>query len=482
MKIHKLASLKTFLYESLTLSGKLFGIYIVLALVLSFWISSYTESLLKAHLQQQLEEQGRIIANDIANVSVNYLLTENVHAINNILSERMKTNDTIEYILVFDWNNELFTHTLPSTPSQELLALKEENMQVIKTEKGYIWDFSAPITEYGVGAVRVGISESKQLSIVKTILFNILFSLIIFFFVSAIIVSALQKVLTKPITDLVKGTQILSKGNFKYRVPNSKRNDEMGKLITSFNQMADDLEKYEKKTAELDKKRKLLLEKIINLQEDERKIISMELHDEIGQSLTGVKLNLKSLETVVENVEIKERITDLHKQVTDSLKTIHDLVVDIGPRFLEGDNIGEILKRYAKEYQQRYGMNVTLEIDVSESMDIVDQAKASIFRIMQEALTNIAKYAQATDIYISLETAKNHLLLIIEDNGIGFDAETTMNQMSSTKSMGLFSMQERATLLGGTFLIDSEKNVGTTIFVRIPLMEVILNDSNSSSR
>ena len=288
MKIHKLASLKTFLYESLTLSGKLFGIYIVLALVLSFWISSYTESLLKAHLQQQLEEQGRIIANDIANVSVNYLLTENVHAINNILSERMKTNDTIEYILVFDWNNELFTHTLPSTPSQELLALKEENMQVIKTEKGYIWDFSAPITEYGVGAVRVGISESKQLSIVKTILFNILFSLIIFFFVSAIIVSALQKVLTKPITDLVKGTQILSKGNFKYRVPNSKRNDEMGKLITSFNQMADDLEKYEKKTAELDKKRKLLLEKIINLQEDERKIISMELHDEIGQSLTGV--------------------------------------------------------------------------------------------------------------------------------------------------------------------------------------------------
>ncbi|MFT9496988.1 HAMP domain-containing sensor histidine kinase, partial [Anaerosolibacter sp.] len=382
-----------------------------------------------------------------------------------------------EYILVFDWNSRLFAHTFSGEPTKELLnAGDDENFRVVKTDKGYIWDFPAPVTEYDVGLIRVGISEDKQLSIIKTILSNILFSLVIFFLTSAIIVASLHRIITKPINDLVKGTQFLSKGNFNYRVPTNDRNDEMGTLIRSFNQMVDDLENYRVKTDELDKKRQILLEKIIDIQEEERKFIAMELHDEIGQSLTGVKLNLKSLEQEMNDERLKEQIIDLHSQVSLSLKNIHDLIVEIGPRFLEGRSIEDILERYAKDYQQRSNINISLEIDNRTKLDLSKQTKTTIFRIMQEALTNIAKYANATDVVITIENSKTHLILIIEDNGIGFDVNREFENMSSNKNMGLFSMKERASLVEGTLLIESEKGLGTTVFVRIPLKEVKSDD------
>lgn len=478
MKIKKdtALSIKKFLYESLNLSAKLFGIYLIIALVLTFWISSYTESLLKSHLQQQLEESGKTVSKNIADISVNYLLTENVHGMNKLLNEQMEANKNIEYIMVFDWKSDLFSHTLPGQPSSDLLQMSNDEIQVIKTEGGYIWDFSAAITNYQVGIVRVGISETRQLSIVKTIITNILFSLIIFFVVSAIIVSALHRILTQPITELVKGTKLLSKGDFKYRVPAQDRNDEMGVLINSFNLMIDDLESYKNKADELDKKRKLLLEKVINIQEEERKFLSMELHDEIGQSLTGVKLNLKSLEGLVEDKVVKDKVINLHSQVVGSLTTIHNLIVEIGPRFLEGKSIETVFERYVKDYEERYNINISLEVEILSSLKLVSQAKSSIFRIMQESLTNIAKYAKASEVFITLQSSKNHLLLIVEDNGIGFDVQNELNQMSTNKNMGLFGMQERATLFGGTLLIESEKGVGTTIFARIPIIEVVAGD------
>ncbi|OIJ13817.1 hypothetical protein BKP35_08550 [Anaerobacillus arseniciselenatis] len=477
-----LLKVKKFLIESLSLSSKLFGIYLVVVLVLSLWISSYTESLLKAHLHQQLEEQGKSIARNIADVSVNHLLTENIHSLNRMLKEHINSNKNIEYILIFDWAGNLFTHTLPSSPSDDLLNISNsDEMQVVKTDAGYIWDFSAPITDYQVGVVRVGISESKQLAIVKAILSNIFISLMVFFVISAIIVSTLHKILTKPITELVKGTQMLSKGKFDYRVPNSERKDEMGKLITSFNQMIEDLQNYKKKTGELDNKRRFLLEKVINIQEEERKLISMELHDEIGQSLTGVKLNLKSLEHLVVDQNTKDKIIDLHTQVSQSLTSIHDIIVEIGPRFLEGKDLVKVFERYVYEYEQRYSINVLLEVDNPLDINLVNKAKASIFRIMQEALTNIAKYAQATEINISLQKTHSHLILIIEDNGVGFNVQKEFEQMSSNKNMGLFSMQERTSLLDGNLLIESEQGIGTTIFVRIPLRGIVEDDTYSIS-
>ncbi|MFT9598140.1 HAMP domain-containing sensor histidine kinase [Mesobacillus sp.] len=473
----RLEKVRKFLHESLNLSSKLFGIYLILALVLFLWIGSFTESLLRAHLQQQFEDQGKNLSKTIGDSVAEYLLTENVNGVNNILKEHKKANENIEYILVFDWNSRLFAHTFSGEPTKELLnAGDDENFRVVKTDKGYIWDFPAPVTEYDVGLIRVGISEDKQLSIIKTILSNILFSLVIFFLTSAIIVASLHRIITKPINDLVKGTQFLSKGNFNYRVPTNDRNDEMGTLIRSFNQMVDDLENYRVKTDELDKKRQILLEKIIDIQEEERKFIAMELHDEIGQSLTGVKLNLKSLEQEMNDERLKEQIIDLHSQVSLSLKNIHDLIVEIGPRFLEGRSIEDILERYAKDYQQRSNINISLEIDNRTKLDLSKQTKTTIFRIMQEALTNIAKYANATDVVITIENSKTHLILIIEDNGIGFDVNREFENMSSNKNMGLFSMKERASLVEGTLLIESEKGLGTTVFVRIPLKEVKSDD------
>ncbi|GAM13402.1 HAMP domain-containing sensor histidine kinase [Mesobacillus selenatarsenatis] len=477
MEKERLAKVRKFLHESLNLSSKLFGIYLILALILFLWIGSFTESLLRAHLQQQFEVQGKNQSKTIGDSVAEYLLTENVNGVNNILKEHKKANENIEYILVFDWNSRLFAHTFSGEPTKELLnAGDDENFRVVKTDKGYIWDFPAPVTEYDVGLIRVGISEDKQLSIIKTILSNILFSLVIFFLTSAIIVASLHRIITKPINDLVKGTQFLSKGNFNYRVPTKDRNDEMGTLIRSFNQMVDDLENYRVKTDELDKKRQILLEKIIDIQEEERKFIAMELHDEIGQSLTGVKLNLKSLEQEMNDERLKEQIIDLHSQVSLSLKNIHDLIVEIGPRFLEGRSIVDILERYAKDYQQRSNINISLEIDNRTKLDLSKQTKTTIFRIMQEALTNIAKYANATEVVITIENSKTHLILIIEDNGIGFDVNREFENMSSNKNMGLFSMKERASLVEGTLLIESEKGLGTTVFVRIPLKEVKSDD------
>jgi PAS domain S-box-containing protein len=200
------------------------------------------------------------------------------------------------------------------------------------------------------------------------------------------------------------------------------------------------------------------------VREEERTRIAREIHDELGQALTGLKMDLSWFGArLPNNPAFQDKSAAMLKLIDSTVHAVRRLSTELRPAIL--DNLGLIpaIEWLAQEFQKRTG--ITCEF-VSADDDIVldEDRMTALFRICQEALTNVTRYAQATSVHIILETDGKEILLRISDNGRGItDAEAR-----GIKSFGLLGMRERARLLGGTFDIGSERGGGTTLTVRIP--------------
>ncbi len=211
-----------------------------------------------------------------------------------------------------------------------------------------------------------------------------------------------------------------------------------------------------------------LSQRLLDVQETERKHIAYELHDEIGQILTAVKLNLHGIQQF-ENVEdIPKKINESLVLIDHSLQQVRDLAVDLHPWMLDQLGLIPSLRWHIDHHAQRSKLNMqfsTGNIDQRFPVDI----EIACFRVVQEALTNIIRHAQATEVIVSLTMEHDALSVEVSDNGIGFDVDTITVEPGSARGFGLLSMEERVILLGGTFEISSIVNKGTTIRFRLPL-------------
>lgn len=224
--------------------------------------------------------------------------------------------------------------------------------------------------------------------------------------------------------------------------------------------------------AELQRKeaiRTQLLEKVIEAQEQEHKRIARELHDEFAQTLTALTINLQSTAQTLppEQQDLKQRLSETQSLTTQMLKEISQWILELRPTVLDDLGLVPAIRWYAENRLEASKAKVEVEA-VGFKRRLPLSIETSLFRITQEAITNVAKYAQATRVYIRVENANGHIVVKVEDNGIGFNAEDALSLKDGIRGLGLLGMRERATLLGGTLAIDARQGGGTRIQAEVP--------------
>lgn len=210
-----------------------------------------------------------------------------------------------------------------------------------------------------------------------------------------------------------------------------------------------------------------LLRRVVDAQEAERQRIARELHDETGQGLTAVGMGLRGLSGMMDTDKEQARRTLSHlaELVDYSLKEIQHIISDLRPSHLDDLGLAAALRWYAGEVRERSGLDVQVQIN-GEPREINMNVKMTIFRIAQEALTNAVKHAAAQTAWVTLDFGDEGVSITVEDDGCGFNVEWI--NLPTQETWGLIGMQERTTLLGGEFFLESEIDVGTKIKVVIP--------------
>ena len=210
-----------------------------------------------------------------------------------------------------------------------------------------------------------------------------------------------------------------------------------------------------------DASRRETLRRVVEAQERERRRLAIELHDETGQSLAAVLMGLRRLEESDDPAAVRSTVEELRATVVNAVQELRALAVELRPKALDDFGLAPALERLVDTYSRRTGLEVDSHLAGLEPR-LAEPVESALYRIAQEALTNIAKHAGASAVSIVTRRDGERLTMIVEDNGTGFD-ETTPAQ-----GLGLVSMRERAELLGGSLRVESSTDHGTTLVVEVP--------------
>jgi signal transduction histidine kinase len=213
-----------------------------------------------------------------------------------------------------------------------------------------------------------------------------------------------------------------------------------------------------------------LSHRLVEAQEAERRHIARELHDEIGQTLTAVKISLQAIERQVEAVALASHVAESIHIVEQAIQQVRNLSLDLRPSLLDDLGLVATLRWYLARQAEWTGFAVQFSVNPPE-LRLSPELETVCFRIVQEALTNIARHAGAQQVWVELQQRETELHLSIRDNGTGFDVEEALDRAIHGASLGLLSMQERASLLGGQLEIDSVPGHGVEIRARFPLRQ-----------
>jgi signal transduction histidine kinase len=209
-----------------------------------------------------------------------------------------------------------------------------------------------------------------------------------------------------------------------------------------------------------------LSQRVLEVQEQERRRVAIELHDELGQSLTAIKINLQLGEKYKDQAP-PDLYTENIRIVEDALQQVRSLATALRPSMLDDLGLAPALKWMAEQSASRGGFEVKFHQDRAMGR-LASDIETACFRIVQEALTNITRHSQAKRVDISLRRDGGDMLLHVRDDGIGFDTAAMRERASTGASLGVLGMQERAALLGGQLDISSTPGDGSMVLLKCP--------------
>ena len=211
-----------------------------------------------------------------------------------------------------------------------------------------------------------------------------------------------------------------------------------------------------------------------NVREEERVLLAREIHDELGQILIALKIDLgmlkqKFLNSDTDKKEIELKFEQVIELLNTTIKTTRKIMTGLRPEVLEITGLIETIRIYAKEFENRYKIECAFESGVQD-LNIEIQESIALFRILQEALSNVAKHSKATKVTIQLKTTDDTISLEIADNGIGIDSNSEVRK----DSYGLIGMRERVLLLNGNLTIEGATEKGTVVKIEMPNRELVV--------
>lgn len=470
------------LAHSVPLKIKIMGIVVFFVSLLGFIVIMETRSHMKHVLSEQLEKRGSAIASDVAARSTNLLLVGDTFSLYEIARGLSSHYEDVRYLLIFDQNGQLVVHSFGEGVPAGLLDLRsiptgslQNDTLTLESEEGEILDVLVPIAEGKVGWVRIGMSEISILRSIDQLSQRLFITTVIISVFGLFGALVMSYIVTKPIRDLAAASKEIARGDFSQRVLTLGQ-DEITNLGQTFNIMASSIERSTKEREALVTELKLeetvrqeLLKKVISAQEDERRRISRELHDETSQSLTSLILGLKLLSELQDPAKSPTMASELKDLASSTLQEVHRLAVELRPTVLDDMGLVPAIERFVNSFTSQYNIDVDLHVQNKINRRLPGEIEITLYRIVQEALTNVAKYAEALNTAILLELKPDYVNLIVEDDGCGFDVYQTLQSTVKDNHLGIAGMKERTALLGGEFTIESSPGKGTTVYARIPV-------------
>ncbi|HYK04630.1 MAG TPA: GAF domain-containing protein [Thermoanaerobaculia bacterium] len=216
-----------------------------------------------------------------------------------------------------------------------------------------------------------------------------------------------------------------------------------------------------------EKRLEALSRRLLTVQEEERRRIAVELHDELGQIHTAVKIKLGSVQRSVGDRELAAHLGEAIQMVEGAVGTVRDLALDLRPAMLDDLGLGPALRWYADRFARQTGIELHLAIGEFPPLD--PAIATACFRVVQEAFTNVARHAAARNVWLDVHAGAGEVELNVRDDGIGFDVAAARDRALRGESLGLLGMEERVSYTRGTLQVKSVPGAGTTITANVPL-------------
>jgi len=462
----------------------------------------------KEALESELHKRGLALAADLARFTARPLLGQDLATLRRFVNHSME-QDYVRYVIVIDPGGKVVMHSdltevgKTYKDSLNIAAVNSKEPGCTHTypskKEESLCDIFAPIqvSDVRLGTVRLGYSHTaieKEIAKARQQIFLIG---IVTTIIGGVVAYLLASFISSPIRRITDAIVEVADGN-----PNAQltitRDDEIGTLASSFNKMAEDLGRHRKhleelvegRTAELETANEQLRREIAerkrseeelrqsrerlrdlashlqSIREEERGRIAREIHDELGQALTALKMDIHWIGHGLSKDQqlLLEKAKSMSMLIDTTVQSVQRISSELRPGLLDDLGLSAAVEWQADEFRNRTGIQCET---ISDPEDIaLNQALSiAVFRIFQEALTNIARHANATRVKIILKEKSGKVELTVRDNGKGI----TEKQISDARSFGLIGMRERVHSFRGDLRITGTPNKGTTVRVSIPL-------------
>jgi signal transduction histidine kinase len=291
--------------------------------------------------------------------------------------------------------------------------------------------------------------------------------------------------ITRPLNKLTAAATNIASGNHTEDIELDRR-DEVGKLARAFNAMVSqvqfarkNLEQKVVETQDMNEQLRKLSAHLQNIREEERMHIAREMHDELGQFLTGLKMDIAWLNKRITNsngqeqyAANKEKLAEMTTLVDEAVVFVRRLAAELRPSILDDLGLVAALEWHSREFTRRFNIEVDIQSHVKD-LKTSELVATGLFRMFQESLTNVARHAEAKKVIAVLQILDGHIQLSVTDDGKGFD----MDGSGKRKTLGLLGMKERAFMIGGKLEIISQPGRGTTVLINVPLEQEIPKES-----
>ncbi len=425
-------------------------------------------SIIQTTHTDRLRDTATSMIQQISNTLGNYMVAVDYATLEDYLSNVINYKE-LSYIVVVDRDDKTVTALGNVTPK----ARPEIDLHPAEVNDG-IFDIAQDIkiADLPMGRVLMGFSLSLMDDAINKSRNRGITIALIEIALTVIVTIIIGLGLTRRMGVLSRAAAEVEAGNYSVSVP-TETDDEVGKTAAAFNSMVAEVSKRtqqllqeEKRTQQLLSENRLLIQKSLEVQEEERKHLARELHDELGQSLTAIQADAKSIKDLSPKndrriITSADAILNVSAHIYD---VVHSMMRLLRPSVLDSLGLVEALKEEINIWNKRNPKTKCTHNFEGDLSNLGEHTNITIYRIAQECLTNITKHASAENVSVELKNGKHDLQLIISDDGIGVDVNIPDRGMS----LGLIGIRERIQALNGLFKYETSPGNGFRVFIRIP--------------
>ncbi len=457
-------------FYNVSLRIKVIGLVIFATLLLGLPVIYFVNIDFSRQNNMQLKLMSLAIGKQLSSQSVNYILEDNFYALEKLLKSSVKSDPDLVYAFIENKKGEVIASTFDGGFPADLLKVNSFNPKSlsavkIKTNEGLVYDTAVPILRGRLGTVRVGISTKRSSMLLYSLIRSIIIVMIFAAVLAIILSSSIAWWVMTPIVKLSEAFNKVKSGSYDVKL-DIKRDDEIGMLARDFNKMAVSLKKADEERMENDNLRKNFINNVIKAQEEERKRIAKDLHDQFAQMLAYIKIRIGLLKNLNNIEEARESVAQISEELTNALDVVRNIARSLMPGILEEMGLVCAVTSYIDDINKK---SLNFKVDFYSDYDIKNKRfdqniEINVYRIIQEALSNVILHSHSNYAKINLGIAEGKIIGSVEDYGTGFNYG-----LISKDSLGIFGMTERAKLLGGDLKIESKTGAGTLINFYIPL-------------